>query len=332
MKKIILLITSIILCMILFTGCSSAIKEDKNNESNKIKVISTIFPGYDFTKAIGKDNVDVSMLMPPGSETHSFEPSPQDIINIQNCDLFIYTGSESDTWVEKIIDSLDTEINTLKMMDSVTPLESDDDHNHKDNEEHDHHDENHDDDNHSDEHHSEDIEYDEHIWTSPKNAIKICQSIEQALISIDEQNSNIYEENLNSYIKELEKLDNEFSEFFTTVENKTLVFGDRFPFKYFAKEYNLKYYSAYTGCSTEVEPSVSTIASLIDLVKENNISTIYYIELSNHKVADSIAESTGAKTALLHSCHNVSKEEFANNATYLSLMENNLVTLREAMR
>lgn len=313
MRKLISLIIS--MSMFLVGGCSNL--EEKNiDDSNKIKVISTIFPGYDFTKAIGDDRVEVSMLMSPGAETHSFEPSPQDIINIQNCDLFIYTGGESDIWVDKILQSIDSEVKVLKMMDSVTLLESE--------EEHDHDEEN--------EENHEEVEFDEHVWTSPQNAIKISKSIGEALSDIDEDNTSLYEENLDDYVNKLEKLHNDFSQFFDSVENKTLVFGDRFPFKYFANEYNLNYYAAYNSCSTEVEPSVSTIASLIDLVKENNISTIYYMELSNHKVADSIAESTNSTTALLHSCHNVSKDEFNNNVTYLSLMEDNLKTLKEDLR
>ena len=170
------------------------------------------------------------------------------------------------------------------------------------------------------------------MWTSPKNAIKISESIKEALCEIDSENAEIYEENLLGYKEELETLDENFADFFATVENKTLVFGDRFPFKYFAKEYGLDYYAAYDSCSTEIEPSAGTISSLIDLVNDENISTVFYIEFSNEKVANSIAESTDTKTALLHSCHNVSKDELNNGATYISLMENNLETLREALK
>lgn len=312
MKKMKLVTLIMALCIFLFTGCST---QEVQNDNMKIKVVSTNFPGYDFTKAIGKDLVDVSILIPSGAETHSYEPSPQDIISIQNADLFIYTGGESDEWVDDILESMDKPVNTLKMVDYVSLLESDEEHNHEDdNNDHSH------------------SEYDEHVWTSPKNVIEISKNIEDALSEIDQENSSLYKENLNSYVSQLEKLDSDFTNFFNIIENKTLVFGDRFPFKYFAKDYNLEYYAAYNGCSTDVEPSVSTIASLIDIVKQENINTIFYIEFSNHKVADSIAESTDAKTALLHSCHNVSKEDLNNNATYISLMENNLKTLREAMK
>ncbi|MGL5312592.1 MAG: metal ABC transporter substrate-binding protein [Peptostreptococcaceae bacterium] len=317
MKKMKSIILIMILCIFSLAGCS--IQESQNN-NYKIKIISTNFPGYDFTKAIGDDLVDVSILIPPGAETHSYEPSPQDIINIQNSDLFIYTGGESDAWVDDILESMDKPVNTLKMIDYVSLLESDEEHNHED-----------DHSNISDYDH-EHSEYDEHVWTSPKNAMKISKSIEEALSKIDQDNNSIYQDNLNNYVTQLEKLDSDFTNFFNSVENKILVFGDRFPFKYFAKDYNLEYYAAYNGCSTDIEPSVSTIASLIDIVKQENISTIFYIEFSNHKVADSIAEATDAKIALFHSCHNVSKEELNNNVTYISLMENNLKTLREVMK
>jgi len=254
--------------------------------------------------------------LPPGSESHSFEPSPQDIIKIQNADLFIYAGGESDYWVNTILESMDNKVNTLKMMDTVTVFEEELvegmqlEHEDKMTEE----------------------EYDEHIWTSPKNAIKISQEIAKRLSDIDPENSNIYKGNLQIYIEELSKLDNDFRDFFETVKNKTFIFGDRFPLLYFAKEYGINYYSAFPGCSDGSEPSAATIAFLVDKVKAENINTVFYIEFSNHKIADIIAESTDVKTAMFHSCHNVSKADLDDGATYISLMEQNLETLKEAMK
>ena len=338
MKKIVSMMSAITLSIFTLTGCSSENTQTENTQTNddKIKVISTVFPGYDFTKEIGKDLVDASILIPPGAESHSYEPSPQDIIDIQNADLFIYTGGESDEWIDEILESMDKPVKTLKMVDCVELLENEE-HTHEDEHSHDEeHTEEHSEENHSEEEHTEEehehSEYDEHVWTSPKNAIKISEKIEEALSDIDEENSSTYQKNLDEYILELEKLDNEFTEFFKTVDNKTLIFGDRFPFRYFANEYGLDYHAAYMGCSTDVEPSASTIAELIDIVNDEKIGTIFYIEFSNHKVADSIAESTGADTKMLHSCHNVSKDELNNNATYISLMKNNLETLKEAMK
>ena len=175
-------------------------------------------------------------------------------------------------------------------------------------------------------------EYDEHVWTSPKNAVRISRAIEKALCGIDPDNAAFYQKNADSYAAELESLDQRFRDFFAGVSKKIMVFGDRFPFRYFAEEYGLECFAAFPGCSSETEPSAATIAFLTDKVKSENISTVFYIEFSNHQVADSIAEAAGAKTALFHSCHNVSAQDQKDGATYLSLMEQNLNTLKEALR
>ncbi len=178
---------------------------------------------------------------------------------------------------------------------------------------------------------TQETEYDEHVWTSPKNAVLISRAIEKNLCDIDPENAASYQENASAYIAQLEMLDQNFRDFFAGVSNKTMVFGDRFPFRYFAEEYGLDCFAAFPGCSSETEPSVATIAFLTDKVKSENITTVFYIEFSNHQVADSIAEAAGAKTALFHSCHNVSEQEQRDGATYLSLMEQNLNTLKEAL-
>lgn len=313
MKKIYLISLLSALMLVVFAGCSAPVNDEADADDGKLQIVSTIFPGYDFAKNISGENAEVSILLPPGSESHSFEPSPQDIIRIQNADLFIYTGGESDTWVNTIIESMDSDVNTLKMMDAVTlyeeeeALETEVSDAHED-------------------------EYDEHVWTSPVNAIKISRAISAKLSDIDPVNSSIYDENLKLYEEKLNKLDNDFKAFFSTVENKTLIFGDRFPLLYFAKEYGLENYSAFPGCSDGSEPSAATIAFLMDKIKSENIGTVFYIEFSNHKLADILAESSGAKTALFHSCHNVSKEDLENGSTYISLMEQNLETLKGAMK
>lgn len=299
---------------------SSLNEESISNDSNKLKIVTTIFPAYDFAREITGDNADVSMLLPPGLESHSYEPSPQDIINIQDADLFIYTGGESDTWVEKILDSSDHKIEVIRMMDLVDlyeeelveGMQGEDEH---DNElEHEH-------------------EYDEHVWTSLKNAQKIVNGINDKVSNLDLNNKTEYEKNTKAYIEKLNLLDEKFKELFNQSENDTLIFGDRFPFRYFAEDYDLKYYAAFPGCSSETEPSIATITFLIDKIKEEKIGTIFYIEFSNHKIADTIAEATGARAELLHSCHNVdivnlNKEE----ATYYSLMEQNYNTLKGALK
>jgi zinc transport system substrate-binding protein len=314
MKKIITLIIIILVITSCFTACKGkTVFKDEN-----LKIVSTIFPGYDFAKEICGDKASVDILLPPGSESHSYEPTPQDIIKIQNCDLFIYVGGESDAWVDTIINSFEKPIKTIKMMDCVSVVEEEQTEGMESNKQ--------------EESGADEIEYDEHVWTSPVNAIKISQKISDIVSKIDTVNSSFYNENKEKYVKKLDQLDKSFKSFFNNVKDKTLIFGDRFPLRYFVEEYRLKYYAAFPGCSNETEPSAATIAILIDKVKSENTSTVFYTEFSNHKVADSIAETAGIKTAMFHSCHNVSKKDFDNGATYFSLMENNLQALKEAMK
>ncbi len=308
MKKTVFLM--ILVTFFILTGCSAA-ADDKDG----INIITTVFPTFDFARNIAPD-ANVTMLLPAGTESHSYEPSAQDIIRISECDLFIYIGGESESWVEKILNSLDSEINTLKLIDCVQTLENEDVHGeeeHEEEEEHEH-------------------EYDEHLWTSIKNSVILCDSIYHALSSADPENKASYQKNHDAYAGKLNSLDAEFTEFFNSTENKTLIFGDRFPLLYFVKSYGLQYYAAFPSCSGESEPSSATIAFLIEKIKSEQIGTVFYIEFSNHLIADSIAEDTGAKTALFHSCHNVTSKELANGVSYISLMEQNLATLKEALK
>lgn len=263
-----------------FSGCksNSSSSNDAGNKS-KLSIVSTIFPGYDFAKQVCGNDASVTLLLPPGSESHTYEPSAQDIIKIQNCDLFIYVGGESDTWVEKILSSLSKPIKTIKMIDCVTALEEE----LKEGME--------------GENDSDEKEYDEHVWTSPVNAAKIVKAITDSLCEIKDENAQQFKVNSAAYTEKINNLDAEFKNFFSTVKNKTLIFGDRFPLRYFVDEYGLDYYAAFPGCSEDTEPSAKTVAFLIDKVKELNVSTVFYIEFSSHKIADSIAQSTGTKTA-----------------------------------
>jgi zinc transport system substrate-binding protein len=311
-----LVVTVLLLGMFSFASCA----QTPDAKSDKIQIVTTIFPPYDFAKQVGGDLVQVTMLLPPGSESHSYEPSSQDIIAIQNCDLFIYGGGESDTWVDGILDSFDKPINTIKMMDCVAVVEEEivDGMEAEQGK--------------ADSADSEEVEYDEHVWTSPRNSILIAEKIGNALAEIDAGNKDDYQSNTQVYVNDLKILDQSFATFFAQVENKMMIFGDRFPLRYFVEEYGVKYYAAFPGCSNETEPSAATIAFLIDKVKAENVSTIFYIEFSSHKVADSIAEATGAKTALFHTSHIVSQEDMDQGATYLSIMERNLKTLKEGMK
>jgi zinc transport system substrate-binding protein len=314
MKKMLAVLTALVLVCLSFSGAALA----QDASARKFSVVATNFPAYDFARQVAGGRAEVTMLLPPGAESHTYEPTPQDILRIQNSDLFVYVGGESDAWVDDILSSFDPAIHAIRLIDCVKAVEEVAAPGMQPEEE--------------EPTDSNEVEYDEHVWTSPKNAILIEQAIAKELGTLDPANASAYQANSDAYTKQLEALDQNFADFFKGVTNKTLIVGDRFPLRYFADEFGLTYYAAFPGCSTETEPSAATISFLIDEVKETGVSTVFYIEFSNHLVADSIAEQTGAKTALLHSCHNVSQADLDAGATYLTLMTSNLETLKEAMK
>lgn len=314
MKKFMAVLTALVVVSLAFTGASLT-----EGNAEKLSIVATNFPAFDFARQVAGDSAEVAMLLPPGAESHTYEPTPRDILMIQNADLFVYVGGESDAWVDDILSSFDHEVPVLRMIDCVAAVEEELAPGMQPEEE-------------EEGAGAEEVEYDEHVWTSPANAVKIEQAIAKALQTLDTANASAYQANSDAYTQQLEALDQGFRDFFAGVTNKTLIVGDRFPLRYFADEYDLTYYAAFPGCSTETEPSAATIAFLIDKVRTEGVSTVFYIEFSNHLVADSIAEETGSATALYHSCHNVSQADLDAGATYLSLMASNLETLKGAMR
>jgi zinc transport system substrate-binding protein len=474
-------------------------KKEGTTNNGKPEVVAVNFPAYDFARQIAGDRVNVTMLLPPSAESHSFEPTPRDIIKIQNCDVFIYTGGETDVWVDRILESMDTtKKKIIRMMDAVEVVEEeivegmeDDEHGHA------HGDENftiedvkdrtlsdwegewqsvypylldgtlnpvmeykaesgektareyydqyktayvtdmdrvvitndsmtfyrngipatarytykgtgitpeddgtlwvrykfeaagnppngapryimfsdhlhapakaehfhiyssnesfdalmedtnpvnyptyypsaltkdeivaemigHD--------HEEEAEYDEHVWTSPKNAKRIVRVIADALCEADARDAAFFRRNADAYSVQLDELDKAFQAVVNNAKRKTIVFGDRFPFRYFADAYGLTYFAAFPGCSTETEPSAATIAFLIDKIKAEKIPVVFHIELSNERMADTIAEETGAKKLLLHAAHNISKQDFDRGVTFLEIQKANVPRLREALQ
>jgi zinc transport system substrate-binding protein len=305
-----------ILCAPAFSGYGQAAPSGQ-----KIKVITTIFAPYDFTRAVAGDKAEIAMLLPPGAESHSFEPTPRDIINIQKCDVFIYIGGESEDWIKKILNSADMGgMKTLALIDKVSAVEEEIVEGMQEEEEEEEKAEE-----------AEEPEYDEHIWTSPKNAKIITQAIADALADADPGNAAFYQGNARRHIAELDKLDRAFQAVVDGAARRAMVFGDRFPFRYFADAYKLSYFAAFPGCSTETEPSAATLVFLINKVKEEKIPVVFYIELSNEKMADMICEATGARKLLLHACHNITRDDFAKGETYLSLMTRNVGALKEAL-
>jgi zinc transport system substrate-binding protein len=313
MKKMLAVLAALAFACLSFSGAALA----QDAPVKKFSVVATNFPAYDFARQVAGDRVEVSMLLSPGAESHTYEPTPQDILKIQNAGLFVYVGGESDAWVDDILSSFDPKINAIRLIDCVKAVEEVTIEGMTSEEE---------------EADSNGVEYDEHVWTAPKNAILIEQAIAKQLEILDPSNASAYQANSDAYTKQLEALDQNFADYFNGVTNKTLIVGDRFPLRYFADEFGLTCYAAFPGCSTETEPSAATISFLIDKVKATGVSTVFYIEFSNHQVADSIAEQTGAKTALFHSCHNVSREDLDAGATYLSIMSQDLETLKGAMK
>ena len=283
-----------LLAAVVTAGCQPAADSGKDTassgdgaEDGKIRVVTTIFPQYDFVREIAGDEVDLQMLLKPGEESHSYEPTPRDIIAIQNSDVFIYVGGHSHDGEEE------------------------------DGEE------------------EEDVhsvhEIDEHVWTSPVNAAAIVDEIAGLLEEADPRHSDIYEENAAEYTEKLMDLDGEFRDVVEHAERSLLIFGDRFPFRYFADEYGLDYYAAFPGCASDTEPSAATMVFLIDKVKEENVPAVLKMELSNADIANAVAEATGTEVRVFYSCHNLSAEQFENGESYLTMMEQNVETLKEVL-
>lgn len=304
------ILAAVMLTVFCLTGCRHA--EEKS--AGGLKIVTTIFPPYDFVREITGGECDIQILLKPGQESHSYEPTIKDILAIQDCDLFIYVGGESDVWVDDILSSFDTPVNALRLVDlcdtkEELPIEGTEEHDHGE-----------------DEHLP-----DEHVWTSLKNAQDICRGICDELCRTDGENADLYTKNCADYCEKLNTLDGEFAEVVNGGKRKTLVFGDRFPFRYLADDYGLECYAAFSGCSDETEPSAATFSFLIDKIEQEDIPTVLYIEFSAENAARAIAEQTGCEARLFHSCHNVSKEDIQNGVTYISLMENNLEVLKEAL-
>ncbi|MEO1816051.1 MAG: metal ABC transporter substrate-binding protein [Acetobacterium sp.] len=328
MKKIVVVSVVLLILALGVTGCSPNTAAKNADNQGKISIVTTIFPVYDFARAIAGDQAELTMLVKPAAEVHSYDPSPADIIKIQEADVFIYIGGENDTWVSTILDSMDTSNKKIiRLMDAVKPVAeetvegmeaeveevaAETTQNEAKPAE-------------------EEIEYDEHIWTSPKNAILMVNEIATALVEIDAQNTATYTNNAAAYTAQIQAVDDEIAGIVAASPNKLLVFGDRFPFRYFVDEFGLEYKAAFPGCSTDTEASAGTLAYLMNTIQEKNIKYVYYLELSNQNIARAISEQTGAQLLLLHSAHNVTKDDFDAGATYVSIMQQNAENLRKGL-
>lgn len=334
LKKIFILCSIILILTCISFIFYKSIKKDSNSSQNQSsqEILVTNFPCYDFVRSVYDQTDSIRMLIKPGMEVHSFDPSPQDILALNNCKLFVYIGGESDKWVSKILDSINTEnIKTLRLMDILENNEDLIECHHEENEIcHHHHEHEKNSSQHEDSTHNHEI--DEHIWTSPTIALKMIDSITSSLATIYPEKAEIFYTNAKDYSSKIEKIRSDIN---LTVENaseKFIVMGDRFPLFYFAKEFGLDYLAAFSGCSTAVEASPATIAKLIATVKEKNLKTVFHIELSNKKIANVVAEQCNVGTTLLHAAHNITKDEFEKGITYVDIMEGNSKRLAEVLK
>lgn len=296
----------LILCFCIVFGFVVCHKDESNvNEKKNIRIVATIFPQYDFVRQLtkGVDGVELSMLASPGVDVHCFNPTPKDIISIENADMFIYVGGKSDVWAEKILNS--SKRKNCSVVSLIEVLKK----NGKS---------------------EKDLE-DEHVWTSILNCIKIVEYLEKELIRIDEFNSSKYRENGEEYIKKLLELDKQFKDLASNKKKDFVVFADRFPFKNLFKDYGLKVVSPYSGCSSESEVSSYEMAKIIEKAKKENVSVVLKTETGNKDIAKSIANSCNAKVLSLNSCHSCSKKDFENGKTFLEFYSENLKNLKEAL-
>ena len=379
---------AVLLTVGILSGCGASADLQKPSP-DRLQVVTTIFPSYDFAGHIAGDCADVHMLLKPGEEVHSYEPTPQDIRMIQNCDLFIYTGGENDVWVENILSSVGSQTDSSDYAEITENKENTDEteseksgpravrlldlvdtyaeeelegmmpekggHDH----EHAHHEEAMESSDH--EHgHDHDEEPDEHVWTSPENCVILIDKLTEELCSLDSEHAAEYRANGSAYRAEFEDLDAQYRQMAETASRKTILFGDRFPFRYLAEELGLTCYAAFSGCSAESEPSAATIAFLIDKAAQERLPVVFRIEFSNGNIASAISEAAqiraqknmawsgsdleagndsgdadkGAfrmQVLQLHSCHNLTRDEFESGETCLSLMQKNLEALRTAL-
>ena len=290
------------LCLLL-TACSAGAESG----GEPLRVVATDFPCYDLARQVLGSDASLTLLIRPGMDTHTYEPTPADAKAVYEADVLIYIGGTSDAWVENMLADA-PDVMAVRMMDSVQPLEEA----------------------HA-EHGHEDISYDEHIWTSPVNMRAMLSSVEEALCAADPDGASTYRANAEAYDAQLVQLDQTFRDLVSGAARTELIFADRFPFLYFAREYGLSYVSAFSGCSEEAQPSVQAVAALIDAVEQDGVPVIYVIEMSTGDVARAVAEQTGAEIVEMHSCQSVTGEEFEAGETYLSLMTRNVEALRKGL-
>lgn len=302
--------------VVLLTGCGAVIHID-DHINEKPVIVCTLFPQYDFARQIYGNQAEVVMLLPPGTESHTFDPTPQDMVTIVNADLFIYTGDEMEPWAAEIVASLDhTQVLDLSQ---YVQLQEEQEHEHEDEEEADIH-----------EHHHHEHSYDPHYWLNLQNAAQMVETIgnQAELLGINKEEVQVQVE---TYKQQLLDMDTAFETLVRESDHDTIVFAGRFAYGYFISRYGLNYESVYDGCSAEADPSIYDMIHVIDYINDHQVSLVLYEELSNKRVAESIAEDTHVDLAQFSTGHNVTKEEFDQGITFLDIMEQNYSVLDRAL-
>lgn len=296
--------------------------DNEKQDDTRITIMTTLFPQYDFAKQIVGDKCEVKLLLPPGVDSHGYEPTPKDIIDINNSDMIIYTGDIMEAWVSTILKSIDNEkLNVVDLSEGIEMLETGaaehgHDHGHEEESE-------------NEEKHEHGI--DPHFFTSPKNAVIMMNTILEQIVKLDPENEAFYRKNAEAYIEKINEVDEKIHHIVEESENKTLYFGGKFAMLYFVNEYHLSYVSPFDSCSHESEANPKSIVEIIECMNEHGADTVFYEELVDPKVANMIAEEINGKTLLLHSCHNVSKEDLEKGVTYVDLMNQNAENLMKGL-
>lgn len=329
MKKT-LFVVGVIAIIVLGIYAVSNIAQKPKSDSRKITIVTTLFPLYDFAKNIGQDKVEVSLLLPPGVEAHTFEPKPSDIVKINESDLFVYTGKFMEPWAEDIIKGISGK--DVKIVDTSAGIElmkEEEEHEHEHEEgPHEHEETAHQEEaehNHEHEHHRHGG-VDPHVWLDFANAKIMVDNITKTLVEKDPANASYYQNNAQNYNEKLTKLDNDHKATLAKCQSKEIIYGGHYAFGYLAKRYGLSY-TAAQGFSPDSEPTAKDLIELVEQIKKNNIKYVFYEELSSPKIAETLSQETGAQMLLLNGAHNLSKEDYENDATYISLMESNLKNL-----
>lgn len=311
--------------------------DNEKQDDSKITIMTTLFPQYDFAKQIVGDKCEVKLLLPPGIDSHSYEPTPKDIIDINNAEMIIYTGDDMEAWVATILEAIDNEeLNVVDVSEGIELLETgaaDHEHSH----DHDHEavtEEKHE---HEEDDHKVDLEHghvhgiDPHFFTSPKNAVIMMNTILEQIVKLDPENEDFYRKNAEAYIEKINEVDEKIHHIVEESENKTLYFGGKFAMLYFVNEYHLSFVSPFDSCSHESEANPKSIVEIIECMDEHGANTVFYEELVDPKVAKMIAEEIDGNILLLHSCHNVSKEDMQKGVTYVDLMNQNAENLMKGL-